>query len=111
MLALLAAACGEAEFGAWVKHAESIAARKSEKLELYLKVLYLLLGDILTLKYGGGELRNPDIRPALEALTVRAEFEWVRKAVAKVDELMNLLRRNIQKSIALDALVVDLRSM
>jgi hypothetical protein len=38
MLALLAAACGEAEFGVWVKHAESIAARKSEKLELYLRV-------------------------------------------------------------------------
>jgi len=111
MLALLAAACGEAEFGVWVKHAESIAARKSEKLELYLRVLYLLLGDILTLKYGGGELRNPDIRPALEALAARARFEWVRKAVAKVDELMDLLRRNIQKSIALDALVVELGSM
>ncbi len=111
MLALLAAACGEAEFGVWVKHAESIAARKSEKLELYLRVLYLLLGDILTLKYGGGELRNPDIRPALEALAARAGFEWVRTAVAKVDELMDLLRRNIQKSIALDALVVELGSM
>jgi DNA polymerase III subunit delta' len=111
MLALLAAACGEAGFGVWVKHAESIAARKSEKLELYLKVLYLLLGDILALQYGRDELRNPDIRPALQALAARARFEWIRKAVAKVDELMDLLRRNIQKSIALDALVVELRSM
>jgi len=110
MLALLAAACGEAEFGVWVKHAEFIAARKTEKLELYLKVLYLLLGDVLALQYGGGELRNPDIRPALEALAARVRFDWIRKAVAKVDELMDLLRRNIQKSIALDALVVELRS-
>jgi DNA polymerase-3 subunit delta' len=111
MLALLAAACGEAGFGVWVKHAESIAARKTEKLESYLKVLYLLLGDILALQYGRGELRNPDIRPALEALAARTRFEWMRKAVAKVDELMDLLRRNIQKSIALDALVVELRSL
>jgi DNA polymerase-3 subunit delta' len=111
MLALLAAACGEAGFGVWVKHAESIAARKSEKLELYLRVLYLLLGDILALQHGRGELRNPDIRPALEALAARVEFDWIRKAVAKVDELMDLLRRNIQKSIALDAMVVELRSI
>lgn len=111
MLALLAASCGEAEFGVWVKHAESIAARKTEKLELYLRVLYLLLGDILALQHGRGDLRNPDIRPALEALAARVEFDWIRKAVAKVDELMDLLRRNIQKSIALDAMVVELRSI
>ncbi len=111
MLALLAAACGEAEFGIWTKHAESIASRKTEKLEQYLKVLYLLLGDVLALQYGTGELRNPDIRLALQALATRVRFEWIRKAVAKVDELMDLLRRNIQKSIALDALVVELRSL
>jgi DNA polymerase-3 subunit delta' len=37
-------------------------------------------------------------------------FQWVRAAVGKVDDLVSLLRRNIQKSIALDALILDLRA-
>jgi len=111
MLALLAAACNQTGFGEWIKHAESVAARKSEKLESYLQVLYLLLSDIVALQHGRVELRNPDIRPALEELAARAGFEWIRKAVAKVDELRDLLRRNIQKSIALDALVAELRAV
>jgi hypothetical protein len=37
------------------------------------------------------------------------EFAWIRRAVAQVDEIVRLLRRNIQKSIALDSLIVTLR--
>jgi DNA polymerase-3 subunit delta' len=38
------------------------------------------------------------------------EFAWIRRAVAQVDEIARLLRRNIQKSIALDSLIVTLRA-
>jgi DNA polymerase-3 subunit delta' len=38
-------------------------------------------------------------------------FAWIRAAVKKVDELAELLRRNIQKTIALDALILELRSI
>ena len=34
---------------------------------------------------------------------------WLRAAVEKVDELVEFSRRNIQKSIALDAFAVQLR--
>jgi len=34
---------------------------------------------------------------------------WLRRAVEKVDELVGLLRRNIQKNLALDAVVLELR--
>ena len=37
------------------------------------------------------------------------DFAWLRKAVKKVDEIAHLVRRNIQKTIALDALVMELR--
>ena len=37
-------------------------------------------------------------------------FDWLRTAIKKIDELVELLRRNIQKTIALDALVAELRS-
>jgi len=110
MLALLAAGAGAAPFAAWVKHSEAIAVKKSEKLELYLQVLYLLLGDLISLRHGGDRLRNADIKKELSSIAGKVDFPWIENAVRGVDELVENLRRNIQKSIALDALVVQLRS-
>ena len=109
MLALVSAACGAAPFGAWLKHSELLARSKSEKLDLLLKVLYGLLRDLLVLRESGGAIRNQDIRPQLEALARKMSFDWLRAAVGKVDELVRLVRRNIQKTIALDALILELR--
>jgi hypothetical protein len=41
----------------------------------------------------------------------KVTFSWLRAAVARVDELVELARRNIQKSIALDAFATGLRSL
>ena len=109
MLALLKVAAGAAPFAAWTPVSEAIGRSRSEKLELYLKVLYELLRDLLLLSNGGGEIRNQDIRRELEPLAAKVEFAWLRRAVAKVDEILQLVRRNIQKNIALDALIVELR--
>ena len=73
-------------------------------------MLYELLRDLLLLSVGGGPIRNQDIRRELEPLAARVEFAWLRQAVAKVDEILQLVRRNIQKNIALDALIVELRT-
>jgi DNA polymerase-3 subunit delta' len=110
MLALLKVASGVDAFGAWLKHSDSVAARRTEKLDSYLEALYILLEDVLRLANGVGPLRNEDIREDLEALARRVSFDWLRAAVARVDQLVELVRRNIQKSIALDALAVELRS-
>lgn len=109
MLKLLEAGSGQAPFAEWAKHSEAIAAKKSEKLDALLGVLYLLLEDILLLAHGVDEIRNEDIRRELKRLAERVSFRWLRTAVAKVDELLELVRRNIQKSIALDAFVMELR--
>lgn len=111
MLALLKVASGAAPFGSWAPVSEAIGRSKSEKLDLYLKVLYELLRDLLLLHSGGGEIRNQDIRRELEPLAARVEFAWLRKAVAQVDDILQLVRRNIQKGIALDALIVELRAL
>ncbi|HTC32737.1 MAG TPA: AAA family ATPase [Bryobacteraceae bacterium] len=114
MLKLLQAGAGSAPFGEWAKYAEAMAPRKLEKLDALLKILYVLLEDILLLAEGagsGGEIRNADIRRDLEALAGRVSFRWIRAAVARADELSELVRRNIQKTIALDALVVELRGL
>jgi DNA polymerase-3 subunit delta' len=110
MLVLLKAAAGATPFGAWIPVGEAIGRSKSEKLELYLKVLYELLRDLLLLHEGTGEIRNQDIRRELESLAGKVQFRWIRKAVQRVDEVAMLLRRNIQKTIALDALILELRN-
>jgi DNA polymerase III subunit delta' len=110
MLTLLKTAAGVAPFSTWVPVSEVIGRSKSEKLDYYLKVLYGLLRDLLVLREGGGEIHNQDIRRELETLAGKLEFPWIRKAVAQVDEIAELVRRNIQKTIALDALIVELRA-
>jgi DNA polymerase III subunit delta' len=110
MLALLEAASGATPFAAWLEHADSVAAAREEKLEAYLSVLYGLLQDLLAVQQSNGDVRNPELAEELAGIAQRVSFQWVRAAVRKVDELVSLLRRNIQKSIALDALILDLRA-
>jgi DNA polymerase III subunit delta' len=109
MVKLLEVAAGRAPFAEWAKHAEAMAPRKTEKLDALLNILYVLLEDLLLLSEGTDEIRNADIRRELEALARQISFRWIRAAVKRADELSELVRRNIQKSIALDALVVALK--
>ena len=109
MLTLIQVASGAAPFAQWVPVSETIARSRGEKLEFHLKVLYELLRDLLVLAEGAGEIRNRDIRGELEKLAGNLSFTWIRRAVARVDEIGELVRRNIQKTIALDALIVELR--
>lgn len=110
LLAMLECAAGLAPFASWVQKSESFGNRKTEKLDLYLKILYSLLRDILLLSQNSGPIRNQDIQPQLTRLAERVSFAWIEQAVKKSDELNQMVRRNIQKVIALDAFVMDLRN-
>jgi DNA polymerase-3 subunit delta' len=109
MLTLLKVAAGLAPFEKWLPVGEAIGRTKSERLELHLKMLYDLLRDVLILREGAGGIKNEDVRGELESLAAKVEFSWIRKAVAQADELVEMMRRNIQKSIALDAVIMSLR--
>ena len=79
-------------------------------------MLYGLLRDLLLLNNPalsdrGNSIRNEDVRGRLEALASKVSFDWLRKAVQRTDEVAELLRRNIQKTIALDAVVIELRAL
>jgi DNA polymerase-3 subunit delta' len=87
-----------------------LPAAREDKLEAYLRVLHGLVADLLSIREGSGEVRNPELKAELEKLAARVSFNWIRSTVARVDELVGLLRRNIQKSIALDALILELRA-
>ena len=110
MLMLLKAAAGKISVTEWVKQSEIVSQQRQEKLENYLKVLYQLLEDMIALGHGAGRIRNVDIAAELKPLAEKVSFEWMRAAVRRIDELVEWSRRNVQKSIALDALVVELRT-
>ena len=108
MLALIETASGVAKFTRWAQQSEKIAVARSEKLEPYLRVLLMLLEDLLHVREGTGCVRNPDVSTALEAVARRVSFEWLRDAVTRSHELLGAVRRNVNKNLALDSLVVDL---
>lgn len=108
MLALLKSSSGLAPFGAWIKHSEAVGASKSEKLDDYLRVLYQLLEDLLLVANGLPAKRNADLAADLKSLAGAVKFPWIDRAIRRLDELVPLVRRNIQKSIALDAFAVAL---
>ena len=111
MLTLLKVAAGRAPFPEWAKFSDALSSRKQDKLEMLLDMIYHLLEDVLLLSQGAGDIRNFDLRQELEPLASRLSLTWIRAAVARCDELSSLVRRNIQKSIALDALAISMRNL
>ena len=109
MLTLLKAGAGMSPYGSWLPVSETLGRNKSEKLELYLKLLYGLLSDLTALHEGSSSIRNADLRSDLSALAGRISRRWIIQAVKALDEIAMLLRRNIQKTIALDGLLMELR--
>jgi DNA polymerase-3 subunit delta' len=108
MLLLLQVAAGLKNFGAWIPVSETIGRSKNEKLEIYLKLLYELLRDVLLIGQGRGELRNLDLKTELSAVAAKLTAQRVVSAVRKVDEIVGLVRRNVQKVIALDGLLLEI---
>jgi DNA polymerase III subunit delta' len=111
MLTALECGAGLAPFSAWVQRSENFAARKSEKLEYHLRFGYGLLEDVLAALHGRAPVRNRDIEPRISALARAVSFSWIERATTGLfDELVLMVRRNIQKLPALDAMIINLRN-
>jgi DNA polymerase-3 subunit delta' len=79
-------------------------AEGREKLDLLLHCLYSLLQDLLFLDSKSPELvRNTDIRAELDKLSPSADFEWLSNAADKLAEVERGRRRNLLRSLSLDA--------
>jgi len=110
MLAAFECAAGLTPFSTWVGQSENFNASRSEKLEVYLKLAYVLLRDILSVRYGKPPVSNRDIHGQLAKIAGAVSFSWIERATLQIDELLVMVRRNIQKTAALDALIVNLRN-
>lgn len=110
MLTAFECGAGLSPFSKWIEHSENFGARKSEKLEAYLRIGYGLLEDALAATHGRAAVRNRDIEQRIAALARAVNFAWIEGAVRLVDELVVMVRRNIQKTSALDAMIIKLRN-
>jgi len=92
--------------------ASTSALAKSQEVafENVLEVFYSLLTDLLELSCSPSQraLRNPSLRKELEALSKKVDIRWVSKAAKGFDSLHARLRRNINRSLGLDAVAISL---
>jgi DNA polymerase III subunit delta' len=79
-------------------------AEGQQKTSALLRCLSLLLEDLLLLGAGTPELlRNTDIRPELERLSGSLSFDWIENASRGLDQVQSGMRRNLLRSLSLDA--------
>jgi DNA polymerase-3 subunit delta' len=92
--------------------ASTSALAKSQEVafENVLEVFYSLLTDLLDLSCCPSQkvLRNPSLRKELETLSKKVDVKWVSQAVKGFDLLHARLRRNINRSLGLDAVAISL---
>lgn len=110
VIAALECGAGVTTFADWIQKSEVFLSRKSEKMEHYLQLAYSVLEDVLRTACGESAAANRDAQKRIEVLAGRVTFSWIERAVRHVDELVQMARRNIQKTSALDGFVVSLRS-
>jgi DNA polymerase-3 subunit delta' len=84
-------------------------AEGREKTERLLRTLYALLEDVLHLQAGTAELvRNRDLVAELQKLAGAVDFDWVAAATRHLGEVEAGMRRNLLRSLSLDAFAVAL---
>ncbi len=80
-----------------------------EKLETLLRTVYLLLQDLTFLNSGAPELvRNTDIQAELRRLAESVDFDWIARASDRLAEVERGMRRNLLRSLSLDAFAAGL---
>jgi DNA polymerase-3 subunit delta' len=80
-------------------------AEGRDKTEQLLRTLYSLLRDLMFLSSGTPELvQNTDIQGQLTKLAEAADFDWIVTASDRLAEVERGMRRNLLRSLSLDAL-------
>ena len=84
-------------------------AEGREKIDNLLRTLYALLEDLMFLQSGAAQLvRNTDILGELKKMSEAADFAWVQRAAEGLAEVERGLRRNLLRSLSLDAFATAL---
>ena len=79
------------------------------KIDNLLRTFYSLLEDLMFLQSGTERLvRNTDILGELKKMSEAADFAWVQRAADGLGEVERGLRRNLLRSLSLDAFATAL---
>ena len=82
-------------------------AEGREKIDQLIHSVYALLRDLMFLSAGTPELvRNTDIQTELARLAEGADFDWIVSASDRLAEVERGMRRNLLRSLSLDAFAV-----
>lgn len=110
-LAILNSALRGGEHSELFKITESYraGAEGREKTEELIRTLYSLLRDLMFISSGAPEMiRNTDIAAELKRLSESADFEWITVASDRLAEVERGMRRNLLRSLSLDAFAAAL---
>ncbi len=110
-LIMLRSALGAGDHTELFKTTESFrsGAEGREKIDALLRTLYALLEDLMFLQSGAAQLvRNTDILGELKKMSEAADFRWLQRAAEGLGEVERGLRRNLLRSLSLDAFATAL---
>ena len=80
-----------------------------DKIERLLNALYSLLQDLIYVSSKAPELiRNTDIQNELQRLSESTDFAWITMAADRLAEVKRGMRRNLLRSLSLDAFATAL---
>ncbi len=113
-LAILNSALRGGEHSELFKITESYrpGAEGREKTEALIRTLYSLLRDLVFIESGAPELiRNTDIASELTRLAEATDFAWITAASDRLADVERGMRRNLLRSLSLDALAAGLEKV
>ncbi len=113
-LTLLATAVRADDHSALFRTTETYraGAEGRDKTDHLLRTLYSVLEDMLFLKSGTPELvRNADIVAELQRLADAVDFPWITQAAQRLGAVESGMRRNLLRSLSLDAMVAGLEEI
>jgi DNA polymerase-3 subunit delta' len=86
-------------------------AEGRDKIEQLLRTMYSILQDLIRLKSGTPELvRNRDIHGELKKMADSVDFDWIAAAADRLSEVERGMRRNLLRSLSLDAFAAALEN-
>jgi DNA polymerase-3 subunit delta' len=112
-LTLLGAALNGRDHSALFKATETYRSggEGRQKTEELISAIYGLLHDIMYLKSGAaGSVRNTDVVAQLRSIAQAVDFQWIVAAQQALNEVETGMRRNLLRSLSLDAFAVTLSS-
>lgn len=110
-LIMLKSALGAGDHSELFKVTESYraGAEGREKIDSLLRTIYSLLEDLMFLQSGAAQLvRNTDMVGELKKMSEAADFAWLQRAAEGLGEVERGLRRNLLRSLSLDAFATAL---